>query len=145
LIFFTLSFATVMAADPPGVETLMTREDFSAAGLEKLTEAEREHLSEWIARYREGVTVGPAPPKTSKERAKEKEIEITVKVIPAFRGWSGKTVFRLDNGQVWLQRQRGTLRYSGDDSAVTLYQNIMGKYMLKHADTGRAIGVKRIQ
>jgi hypothetical protein len=133
------------AAAAPPVEALMTPEDFSASGLDKLSEAERAHLSAWIARYREGVSEGPAPAKTPEQRAEEKEIEIVAKVVPAFRGWAGSTVFRLDNGQVWQQRQDGKLRYDGDDSTVVISQNFLGGYMLKHPATNRGVGVKRIE
>lgn len=143
------------AADPretPGIEDLMTAEDFSAAGLDKLSEAEREHLSGWVERYREGAVTGPEVVKkpsemTEEERAerkKERESEIVANVLPAFRGWSGRTVFELDNGQVWRQRQAGTMKYSGSDSSVAITRNWLGKHTLKHRETGRAIGVKRI-
>ena len=146
LVMLALAATAARAADdPPAIESLMAPEDFSASGLDKLTEAEREHLSAWVERYREGAVEGPAPKKTSEDLAAEKEVEITAKVIPAFTGWSGKTMFRLDNGQVWQQRQHGRLRYSGDDSNVLIYQNMLGGSMLKHLETGRAIGVRRIR
>lgn len=147
LLIVTLGslLASATHAAPPPVETLMTPEDFAAAGLDKLSEAERAHLSAWLVRYREGVTVGPAPAKTPEQRAEEKEIEIVAKVVPKFTGWGGDTVFRLDNGQVWQQRQDGKLRYKGDDSTVVISQNFLGGYMLKHPATNRGVGVKRIQ
>ena len=140
--------AVIAAADdraPPPVETLMTPEDYAASGLDKLSAAEREHLSEWLERYRKGAVQGPPPKKTSEQLAEEKTEEIVAKVVPAFRGWSGKTIFKLDNGQVWQQRQVGKLRYNGDDSTILIYRNMLGGYMLKHNDTGRSVGVKRIQ
>lgn len=146
LLMLALATTAARAADdPPAIESLMAPEDFSASGLDKLTEAEREHLSEWVERYRKGAVEGPEPRKTSEDLAAEKEVEITAKVIPAFTGWSGKTVFRLDNGQVWQQRQNGKLRYSGDDSRVLIYKNMLGGDMLKHLETGRAVGVRRIR
>jgi len=129
----------------PGVETLMTVEDFEASGLDKLSPAERLHLSAWVARYREGAVTGPPPEKTSEQLAEEKATEMVAKVVPSFTGWSGKTVFRLDNGQTWQQRQTGKLHYDGDDSTVIIYRNLVGRYMMKHNDTGRAVGVKRIK
>jgi len=139
-------------SDPPNVKSLMTPEDYAASGLDKLTPAEREHLSEWVERYREGAVVGPVVRKkpsemNEEEKAeyqKEREAVIVAKVVPAFTGWSGKPIFRLANGQVWQQRQPGKLRYDGPDSTVTLTANFLGKYVLKHEDTGRGIGVQRI-
>jgi hypothetical protein len=187
-IFCVLGFSIAYAADDkdaPEIQTLMAPEDFSASGLDKLTDAEREHLSGWVARYREGAIKGPPVPgkerkeaaaaaaqesapattadtapattgeypgvyttqeqkKEQKEKEKKVKYELVAKVVPAFIGWSGKTVFVLDNGQVWRQRTPGSLRYSGSDSTVTISQNFLGKFVMKHQDTGRAIGVRRI-
>jgi len=157
-IILMLAVSTANAADsnnPPDVETLMTPEDYAASGLDKLSASEREHLSEWVERYREGAVIGPEANKKLSDMTKEEKIEyqkvqeerypvIVAKVIPAFRGWSGKTIFRLDNGQTWQQRTVGKLRYSGNDSTITISRNKLGKYILKHDDTGRGIGVLRI-
>lgn len=157
LILFLFIVSVALTADensPPDIETLMSAEDYAESGLDKLTPAEREHLSEWVARYRDGAIKGPAPipkkPSQMSEQEREvfeekKEEIITAKVLPAFRGWSGKTVFHLDNGQVWQQRIAGSMRYSGDDSTVVITQNLFGKYVLEHVDSGRAIGVRRIR
>ncbi|MGD8356448.1 MAG: hypothetical protein PVG42_00180 [Lysobacterales bacterium] len=151
----TMGLAAGLSADTgtsPDVRTLMTPEDFTASGLDKLSDAERKHLSQWVERYREGAVVGPEVKKrpsemTEEEKAevqKERDAVIVAKVIPAFTGWSGKTVFRLDNGQVWQQRTPGNLRYSGSDSAVTIRQNILGLFLMEHEATGRSVGVRRI-
>ncbi len=158
-IFMILALSTANASgedSPPNIKSLMTPEDYKESGLERLTETEREHLSEWVERYREGAVIGPVVHKkpsqmTEEEKVeakKEEEIkkpsEIVAKVLPAFRGWTGKTIFRLDNGQVWQQRQSGRLLYDGTDSTVTITKNMLGKYVLRHEDTGRGIGVMRI-
>jgi len=139
-----LDLPALAAEQSPDVNLLMTPEDFSASGLDKLSESERAHLSEWVARYRMGMLEGPAPPKTPEERSEERKILIEAKVIE-FQGWSGSTIFRLDNGQVWKQRLPGKLRYSGGDSVVVIKQNSMGYYQMKHTATGRVVGVKRIR
>jgi len=155
-ILMVLVLSTANAADqasPPNVKSLMTPEDYAESGLDKLTDAEREHMSEWVERYREGAVVGPVVYKKQSQMTEEEKIEdqklrdavIVAKVLPAFKGWSGKTIFRLDNGQVWQQRQNGTLKYAGSDSTVTISQNMMGKYVLKHEDSGRGIGVLRLK
>lgn len=135
-------------AEAPDVETLMTPGDFRASGLDKLTEAERAHLSEWLERYREGALLGPEvnkpPSQWTEEEKAAKEAEIVAKVVPSFRGWNGKTVFRLDNGQIWQQRMPGRLHYSGGASEVVISQNLMGGYVLEHVETGRSVLVKRV-
>jgi len=155
LVMGILMTGATAAKDAPPVDTLMTPEDFKASGLDKLSDAERAHLSQWLERYREGAVIGPVVKKKPsqmdeeekeqyKKEKQEKDNEIIAKVIPAFGGWSGKTVFRLDNGQTWQQRQAGRFRYSDGDSTVIIKRNILGKYVMKHQASGRAIGVKRI-
>ena len=145
-------------ADDPSVRDLMAPEDFKLSGLDRLSDEELAHLSEWVERYRSGTMDAPPPPPkkpsqmTVTERAEyeeqkqaEKNFEMAAKVIPAFNGWSGKTVFRLDNGQSWQQRQPGTLRYSEGDSNVVITRNFFGRYVLTHTATGRSIGVRRLR
>lgn len=150
-----LVFSVSLAADktpPPDVENLMTAEDFMSSGLDKLSSEERDHLSDWLERYRQGAVSGPAVVRKPSEMTEEEKIqhqeetdaELVAKVLPSFRGWSGKTVFELDNGQVWRQRQSGTMKYSGSNSSVVISRNFLGKYVMKHEESGRAIGVKRI-
>ena len=135
--------------EPPDVESLMAPEDFKASGLDKLSDAERAHLSEWVERYREGKLVGPEvkkPPSqwSEEEIEAEKNFEIVAKVIPRFRGWTGKTTFRLDNGQTWKQRMPGRLLYNGDSSEVSITKNMLGGYVLEHVETGRSVLVRRV-
>jgi hypothetical protein len=153
LMTLVLSMASAAAEkDPPNVQSLMTPEDYAASGLNKLSDAERAHLSEWVERYREGAVIGPVVHKKQSQMTEEEKIEdkkereavIEAKVLPAFTGWTGKTIFRLDNGQIWQQRQPGKMLYDGGDSTVTITRNVMGKYILKHGDSGRAVGVQRI-
>lgn len=152
-----LSGAPTLAQDeessPPDVETLMSAEDFQASGLDKLSEAERAHLSEWVERYREGAVIGPTvqkPPSRMTEEEREvmkaeQEAQIFAKVLPSFRGWSGKTVFRLDNGQIWQQRMATqSFRYTGSSSEVVISRNMLGGYVLEHVESGRSALVKRV-
>jgi hypothetical protein len=194
-LIFALTFMTVSLAgdtEAPEIQTLMAPEDFTAAGLDKLTDAERAHLSEWVERYREGAVKGPPVPgkqrkeaaaaaaateaaaeadaeqdstqlaaeestpattdeypgeyTTQKEKKKKDKVkfELRAKVIPEFSGWLGKSVFVLDNGQVWRQRTPGSMRYSGGDSNIIITQNWMGKFIMKHPASGRSVGVRRI-
>ena len=153
LLLLLATSGAASAADPPNVKTLMTPEDFSESGLDKLSAAELEHLSEWVERYREGAVVGPVVKKKPSEMneeekseyQKEMDAEIVAKVVPAFTGWSGKTVFRLDNGQIWQQRMPGTFRYEGGESTVILTRNLLGRYVMTHEASDRSIGVKRVE
>jgi hypothetical protein len=62
-----------------------------------------------------------------------------------FRGWSGDTVFYLDNGQIWKQRTKGRHVYTGDDNRVVISQNLLGFYEMRLIAADRSVGVKRIK
>ena len=61
-----------------------------------------------------------------------------------FSGWSGKTVFPLDNGQVWRQRHGGRYRHTDDDQRVRIYKNMLGMWQMKVLSNGRSVPVRRI-
>lgn len=129
--------------DFPGVGKLMTEEDFRAAGLHKLEPGEIEALNRWLVSY----TAGEAQTlrNTSEEvQQAEQDIRIEAKIKGDFRGWSGDTLFSLDNGQVWRQRLDGRFAYNGEAREVVIEKNFFGYYRLTHVATGASIGVSRV-
>jgi hypothetical protein len=182
LLLATLCASASAAQDKtfPGVEKLMTSEEFAEAGLGKLTQAERKALNAWLVRYAAQQTPAPtadapeqkagapeqkadapeqtasAPVQTSvpaaapvddftREKKKPKFEPFTSKIDGSFTGWAGKTVFNLQNGQVWQQRQSGKYFYPADNPEVEIHQNWAGYYRLKLLATGRSVPVKRIR
>lgn len=142
----------VLAASPraddtgsfPGVEKLMSPDEFSEAGLDKLGPEERHALDQWLIRYT--AWEAPAMRATNAEVQKaEKDFELTDTIKQPFTGWSGKTYFYLENGQVWQQRISGRYHYSGEDTAVVFRKNLLGFHMMELQATGKKIGVKRIK
>ncbi len=71
--------------------------------------------------------------------------ELHAQVVEPFRGWSGKTVFRLDNGQVWRQRIAGRYTYTGDDNRVVIRKNSWGFYEMTLVAEDRTVGVARVR
>ena len=69
---------------------------------------------------------------------------ITATITKTEEGAYGKTVFTLDNGQVW--RQTGTKRSilrAGEQ--VTVERGALGSFMMRKATGGRSLRVKRIK
>ena len=83
----------------------------------------------------------PEPPPDELEGREE----LRAKVLPPFKGWDGKTVFYLDNGQVWQQRRSGRYTYRGEDSSVVITKNSFGFYDMRLLEADRSVGVKRIK
>jgi hypothetical protein len=128
----------------PGIQQLMTAEEFKASGMEKLSPDELKSLNNWLI----GYTAWEAPNqrRTSEEvQEAEKAFEIEANLRPPFTGWTGKTVFYLDNGQVWRQRHKGRFSYEGGDYAVIINKNFLGFHVMTHVATSKSIGVSRVE
>ena len=75
-------------------------------------------------------------------RAAAKDFEVESMILGYFKGWSGETVFRLDNGQIWQQRLAGKYKYRGPaNRAVRISKNWLGFYRLTLIDSNKSIGV----
>jgi hypothetical protein len=128
----------------PGVEALMTPEEYRAAGLEKLSPAEREALNKFLVRYTAEESQVLLNSDEEVKKAVEEQ-EIVAVIQQPFKGWSGDTVFRLDNGQVWQQRLRGNYYYVGSNPEIRITKNFMGFYKMELIENGKAVGVKRLK
>jgi hypothetical protein len=146
LVLFIV-FPCAWAADKPfpGIQQLMSPEEFTASGLDKLSDEELEALDDWLLLY----TAGEAAilREDNKEvRKAARETEILSRIQGDFSGWSGETVFRLENGQVWRQRLQGKYRYNGPPNPeVRIYRNFLGFYMMTLVESDKSIGVKLVR
>ncbi len=139
-----LSWPVCCAENFPGIEQLMSEHEFKNAGLDKLSDSERQALDNWLVRY----TAGEAQIliHSNKEVQKmERSHETHSSLLPPFDGWSGNTRFRLENGQIWQQRKRGNYIYRGDDLRVAIRKNFLGFYTLTLISTDKSVQVKRVQ
>lgn len=139
--------APVVGAEvPPDVRELMTPEEFDAAGLERLSPSEREALSRWLLRYtaRQSSELRQHSEFVEEEVRKFEEEGLRTRIVGEFNGWSGDTLFRLENGQVWKQRLPGQWHYRAHAPEVELRKNFMGFWMLRVLGTDRAVGVTRV-
>ena len=144
LLCAALTSAPTLADTFPGVEKLMSAEQFEAAGLHKLTPAEREALDRWLVSY----TAEEAPEmlrSNPEVRAAEEAIRIEANIKQPFNGWTGDTVFYLDDGQIWRQRLKGRYFHRGDDTAVVIEKNLLGYFKMTVVSSDKSVGVTRIR
>ena len=66
-------------------------------------------------------------------------------LIGDFTGWRGKTVFRLDNGQIWRQRSSSQYRHRGDDYRVKFDKNWMGGWEMTVISSGKSVLVSKVK
>ena len=126
---------TVSAEVREEVREEVIEEVREADAAEREAEIERRVAIEVEAAKQE---IANAPP----EPAVSEPFEATIQ--GRFSGWSGKTVFPLDNGQVWRQRHGGRYRHTDDDQRVRIYKNLLGMWQMKVLSTGRSVPVRRI-
>ena len=112
------------AAEPetpafPGLQKAMSPEQFEAAGLSKLDPAERAKLDEFIKNYvavsNEKVAT-TAVDKAVKENKVSAPQVIQSKIVGPFTGYTGRTIFTLENGQRWAQSQFDSAYFPKIDS-----------------------------
>ncbi len=143
-IFNAAEAAAAEESTFPGVQKLMSEQEFSASGLEKLSPEEIRALNQWLIRY----TAGEAQVLiTTDEEVIEadRNQEILSSIKEPFRGWSGSTVFRLENGQVWKQRRRGNYFHDGSDTRVSITKTFMGFYKMTLVGSGKSVQVTRLE
>jgi hypothetical protein len=130
LVFSLLLAGTISipAAEPenpafPGLQKAMTPEQYEAAGVSKLDPAEKAKLDEFIRNY---VAVSNEKVATTAvdKAVKEKKVQapevIQSRIVGPFTGYSGSTVFTLENGQRWAQSQRDSAYFPKIDSPPVL-------------------------
>ncbi|WP_150865770.1 hypothetical protein [Marinihelvus fidelis] len=139
----------------------MSAEEFNEAGLDKLSDEELARLGAWFRDNRDkAVTQTRAEVKAEVKAEVEAEVAAAAAAQPAakpekppeeftarargFAGWAGKTVFALDNGQVWRQRMPGKFNYSGSANEVKFDKNFMGGWVMEHVESGRTVLVELI-
>ncbi len=61
-----------------------------------------------------------------------------------FAGWSGETVFRLRNGQIWQQCSNGITEHHAEMPGVLIYRSGIG-YKMKVDGIDQTISVKRLK
>lgn len=105
------------------LEEQMSGREYSAAGLHKLSPEELGVLNDWIRRHSLGTldtpTAAPAASTATAATAdnsadrrglpsddEEDDSPITSRIIGTFDGWDGQTVFKLENGMIWVQADR---------------------------------------
>ena len=103
--FFLIATAAI-AKEFSSVEEQMSSREFKSAGLDKLSPEELAALNAWIRTNQpSGVSYTARP--TSEDPAriglKGSEVRelITTNVIGVVKGFSGGTIFKMENGQTW--------------------------------------------
>ncbi|MCB2189252.1 MAG: hypothetical protein KQJ78_22775 [Deltaproteobacteria bacterium] len=112
--------------EPLRLDRAMSRAEFHACGLDKLSERELRNLEVWLARNTTGSYPGrepfPVPPSDYRRFPDSRSNTIVEsRIAGPFNGWNGNTVFQLSNGQIWQQTDNQRREASGFNPHVTIY------------------------
>src|SRR6266576_3029545 len=122
-LFFILGLAEPTRAAPKetsgSIQEMMSPEEFSAAGLNKLSPEELQKLDAWLQGYRQVAE------KKATARAERTKLDLLVsRVAGNFGGLTGRTVSSLEDGTVWKQANpddRFRPRVTDHPAAVVLH------------------------
>ena len=158
---------SAVAEEPPvkDIRDTLSKEEFHKAGLEKLTDAELNYLSALLygRKHPEARVAVPRPvtvtsiDTTPEERFGSENIpvkeedkpeipdSIQSRILGTFTGWSGDTVFTLENGQVWEQISKDYFKVNLTDPKVEIRKGFFGTYFLKVEGYGSRCKIKRVK
>lgn len=143
----------------------LTTEERQRAGLDQLTPAQLEALNALVKRdHDQGEKVvreklraevrkevsDEVKKQTKVEARKEEEerrtaeVRILSRIQGSFSGWSGNTIFKLENGQVWRQAETGDYYTKPTDSPAVLLEKVFGGWRL-YDQNGGWVKVVRIK
>ncbi|HEV2806601.1 MAG TPA: hypothetical protein VGW57_16870 [Chthoniobacterales bacterium] len=152
---FCLLFGSLLslpAAEPetpafPGLQKAMTPEQYEAAGLSKLEAAERAKLDEFIRNYvavsNEKVATTAVDKAVKENKVSAPEV-IQSRIVGPFTGYTGRTVFTLENGQRWAQSQFDNAYFPRIDSPPVIIVKAGFGYRMYIAGGG-AIRVTKVR
>jgi hypothetical protein len=130
------------------IEQVMTQRELQDTGVSTLTPAQRRALDEWLNRYTVRVlqVAQTTAPNSSTTVAGRSSCSPAVEssISGDIEGWSGETIFKLDNGQIWQQSAYDYTYFCAYHPDVTIYQTSSGCRM-KVADETDTVLVKRIK
>ena len=153
-ILLVISFAVLASAqsgDFAGIEKVMDRPTYERAGLSKLTPEERAVLDEFLRGYVAGkqkdaaaVAAAEAVDRAVKERKVRPPDVFESRIVGTFKGFGLRTLFPLENGQVWKPTNDAVATYSPIESPrVIVFRDMFGYRMfIEGAET---IRVKRVK
>jgi len=171
ILFSFILFGTALLADDSAKPTvdftdMMSDTEFAEAGLDTLTPEQQAVLNELFRKYTSEEI------KTIREEAKQEAIaeiaqkdksgfmgleqitnwidfnspeRIETSIVGPFKGWSGKTFFKLENGQVWQQRTGGKVNYRKSMSPKVEIFKTIGGYRMRVEGYRQTVGIKRIR
>jgi hypothetical protein len=150
-LLFAAALPLASAQSFSTVEERMSAAQFREAGLDKLSAEELAALNAWLQKNVGGASATAAPSAVQDRTGFGSDPsggagEVRSRLQGEFRGWQGKTVFALDNGQVW--QQVGNDKWTGvkvENPTVLIEPAAFGSWRLKVEGYNTTTKVKRVR
>lgn len=156
-LLIVLSSTCALAQDFSSLEERMSASEFRAAGLGKLSPEELTALNQWLRERAATATVAAGTsayigvqPDSNDQRglraAPSADGDIVSRIPGQFKGWSGRTQFVLENGQVWEGlADSGSLSVNLVDPEVRIKKGLFGTWYLSVEGYNTTAKVRRIK
>jgi len=159
LLFLSVTLSVLAAGGFSSLEEQMTGKEFSAAGLDKLSQQELDVLNDWLRGHSvatlETKTVSAEVADSAEDQSElksededkdEDRTTITSKLVGTFDGWDGQSVFELENGQIWAQASKSKWHTREVEEPVAVIEpGMFGTWRLHIEGFEKDCRVKRIQ
>ena len=143
---FALLTGAAAAQTTTTLEERMSKNDFHATGLDKLSPAELKALNDWLAGHQPATVVTKVVTVEGKPAfyVDQERQPIESRIDGKFSGWYGKTVFRLENGQEWTQTESGSFSNGKyDHPKVKMKPMMLGSWLMYVEPCGCSVRVER--
>ncbi|MEM1412288.1 MAG: hypothetical protein AAGH19_08005 [Pseudomonadota bacterium] len=156
LVFIALSTLVLASAHAQQgfstIEERMTGKEFTSAGLDKLSDEELAALNDWL-RSHSVATLENRSQEYADTRGFESQAladlddsDVTSPIKGEFRGWTGDTVFELENGMIWQQVETGSFAIPATTGAVAIIdKGLFNSWRMRIEGYNKSIRVERIQ
>lgn len=152
VLMFSLGAVVAGAAEFSSLEERMSGDEFTAAGLDRLTPEELARLNNWLrANWPAAPTTSTPYPATADTRGFPEQTAsreaIVSQIKGEFSGWQTGTVFRLANGMVWeVSGPTNTFAIQPvTNPTVIIEPAFMGSWLLRIEGYNSTVRVKRKQ
>ncbi|GAB4189929.1 MAG: hypothetical protein Tsb002_17420 [Wenzhouxiangellaceae bacterium] len=151
-----LCWSGLALAQFSSLEERMTAAEFRQAGLDKLSDEELITLNNWIRGHSLGALEGGAAAQAESGGVegdrrgfsdfRGEATPIVARIKGEFNGWSGETVFELDNGMIWEQADQSRQGVpTRQNPEITIEPGFLSSWYLTINGVNQRVRVTRVQ
>jgi hypothetical protein len=120
------------------IDQVMSSDELKSTGVSTLSQTQRKELDRWLTRYTYLLLA-------EKKKSNECDPAIETQIDGDFKGWTGETLYKLRNGQIWQQATYHYHYHYAYAPEVTIFSGAEGCAMRVSDDDDEAIPVRRLK